>query len=370
MNYSLNLLIEEINQPELLQRAISFLKRTCERLGRSLRIMEFCGGHTHSILRFGLDEALSPEIEFVHGPGCPVCVLDINSLEYCLQLAKKEGCIFTTYGDLLRVPSPSGISLQTLRSEGYDVRMISNSMEALRLAQQHPDRTIIFFAFGFETTAPATAFLLQQAKILGVKNLKVISNHLLTPEVLDFLFSKYGAFVDGVIGPGHVSAVIGAKAYQKISEVYGIPFVVSGFEPMDILDALIILVDMLKRGEPGVAIAYRRAVSFEGNSRARTLLDEVFVTRDSFPWRGLGPVPRSGLALSESYAEFDGEKIWERPRNSEVFTGCICGQILQGRAKPIDCPLFRKRCRPESPIGPCMVSSEGACSAYYRYKPF
>lgn len=368
MSYSLNHLLSQINRPELLHKAIHRLKRFCDRVGKSLRIMEFCGGHTHSILRYGLDEALSPEIEFVHGPGCPVCVLDVDSLEYALLLAKTEGSIFTTYGDLLRVPSPRGLSLQILRGEGFDIKMISNSMDALRLAKEQPNKTIIFFAFGFETTAPATAFLLTQAKAFNMRNLKVISNHLLTPPVLDFLFSKHGVFVDGIIGPGHVSAVIGADAYRRVAEGYGLPFVVAGFEPMDILDALITLVEMLEKGKIGVSIAYRRAVSFEGNHRAKALMDEVFTVRETFPWRGLGFVPESGFAISEKYAEFDGERIWERPRGTQVPTSCICGKILQGKAKPVDCPLYRNKCRPESPIGPCMVSSEGACSAYYRYK--
>lgn len=330
--------------------------------------MEFCGGHTHSILRYGLDEVLSPEIEFLHGPGCPVCVLSVESIEYALKLAKLENTIFITYGDLLRVPNPSGISLQTLRGEGRNIKIISSAMEALDIAIHNPDKLVIFFAFGFETTAPATAFLLRQAKALGLKNLKVISNHLLTPSILEFLFTKNGRYVDGVVGPGHVSAVIGANSYEKIAKTFEIPIVIAGFEPTDILEALIMLVERIRVGQAEVGLAYRRAATFEGNTKAKSLLEEAFVVRDSFPWRGLGTVLRSGLAISKSYEEFDGERIWERPQVSEQIHGCICGKILQGKAKPLDCPLFRKRCSPQTPIGPCMVSSEGACISYYRFK--
>lgn len=370
MSSSLQKLLTLSKSPELAKAQIQHLKRLLRRLDKPLKIMEFCGGHTHSLLKYGLDEALRPEIEFLHGPGCPVCVLSLERIQYALNIAEEKEVIFTTYGDLLRVPNHEGRSLLTLRTEGKDIRMLSHAMEALELAKTYPDKKVVFFAIGFETTAPATAFLLERAREENLKNLKVISNHMLTPAVLDFLFSQKGVYVDGLIGPGHVSSVIGGGAFQEVTHKYRVPMVISGFEPLDLLYALERLVERILKKEAGVFIAYERAVTMEGNIKAKELMQKVFKVRETFPWRGLGEVPESGLALREEYAHFDGELIWEVPRLKEVSRGCMCGKILQGLAKPIECRLFGRVCTPGTPIGPCMVSSEGACLAYFKYKKF
>lgn len=368
MNSSVLSLQSLAKDPRLVKSYLEEIKGLAKALSRPVRIMEFCGGHTHSLLKYGLDEALRPEIEFLHGPGCPVCVLSLERLELALSIAKERGVIFTTYGDLLRVPSPKGESLLTLRAKGHRIKMVANAMEAFSLAKNNPQELIVFFAFGFETTTPATAFLLLKAKEERITNLKVISNHLLTPAVLDFLLSKEGLYMDGIIGPGHVSAVIGAKAYHEVVSKFKVPMVVAGFEPLDLLEAILLLLKMISKGEYGVDIAYRRAVSVEGNKKAQELMKEVFLLREDFPWRGLGRVPMSGLALREEFSLFDGELSWREPEVKDMPKGCLCGEILKGRAKPPDCKLFRRACRPETPIGPCMVSSEGACLAYAKYK--
>ncbi len=368
MKNSLNQILESYKDPKLVYKFLREIKELSDKLKKPIKIMEFCGGHTHSLLRFGLDEALKGYIEFLHGPGCPVCVLGMDRIEYGLQIAQNKEVIFTTYGDLFRVPNLYGISLVKLRAQGWNIKMLSHAMEALKIAQENPQKLVVFYAIGFETTAPATAFLLERAKVEGISNLKVISNHMLTPAVLDFLFSKKGVFLDGIIGPGHVSAVIGAKAFEAVMIKYNLPMVIAGFEPLDLVQAIKMLVEKIKDQKKGVFIAYSRAVTYEGNKKAQEFLKRVFYLREVFPWRGLGEVPKSGLALKEEYKAWDGELLWEIPKIREVAKGCICGIILQGKAKPIDCVLFGKTCKPDTPIGPCMVSSEGACLAYIKYK--
>lgn len=368
MSSSLKNFLSLSKDPQLVKKIISQIKELLYGLDRPLKIMEFCGGHTHSLLKYGLDSALFPDIEFLHGPGCPVCVLSLERLNLALKIAQEKDIIFTTYGDLLRVPNAEGISLLSLRAKGKDIRMLSNAMEAVSLAKENPKNLVVFFAIGFETTSPQTAFLVERAKMEGVKNLKILSNHMLTPPVLDYLLSKNGVYMDGILGPGHVSAVIGACSYAEVTSKFGLPMVISGFEPLDILLAVKLLAERVLKKEKGVSISYTRAVTYEGNLRAKELMERVFLVRETFPWRGLGEIPYSGLALKEEYADWDGEKIFEIPRQKETPKGCLCGRILQGKAKPYDCKLFGKSCTPGTPIGPCMVSSEGACLAYFKYK--
>ncbi|MCS7199313.1 MAG: hydrogenase formation protein HypD [Caldimicrobium sp.] len=359
----------DIRDSGLLKGLIKHLKTKLKSMDRPLRIMEFCGGHTHSLLRFGLDELLSPEVEFLHGPGCPVCVLSESLLEYALGLAKSEKVLFVTYGDLLRVPNSKGQSLLSLRAQGYEIKILSHAMEAFTLAKINPQKTILFFAIGFETTAPATAFLIQKAHQENLRNLLVVSNHLLSTAVLEFLLSKETPpWMDGIIGPGHVSTVIGSDSFQGIAERFKLPIVIAGFEPLDLVVAVHQLVDLCLKGKKGVYNAYQRAVTPEGNLKAKALLEEVFVVREIFPWRGLGDVPNSALAISERYSEYDGERIYPKPTIIDTPKGCICNLILQAKAKPIDCSLFGRVCTPSKPIGPCMVSSEGACLAYHKFK--
>ncbi|MCS7150284.1 MAG: hydrogenase formation protein HypD [Caldimicrobium sp.] len=358
-----------VRSTSLIQEIIKSIKAKLRKREKPLKIMEFCGGHTHSLLRFGLDELLHPEIEFLHGPGCPVCVLDESLLNYALELAWQRGIIFTTYGDLLRVPNLKGKSLLSLRAEGSDIRILSNAMEAFHLAKNLPQKKIIFFAIGFETTAPATAFVIKRAYEDGLDNLLVVSNHLLSIEVLDFLLSLDATpWMDGIIGPGHVSAIMGSNSFSEIARKYRIPIVISGFEPLDLVYAVDRLVDAVLRNDCEVINAYTRVVSPDGNLQAKGLLEEIFTVRDFFPWRGLGIVPRSAFAIKENFSFLDAERFFPKPIVEESHKGCICGRILQAKAKPRDCSLFAKACTPNTPIGPCMVSSEGACLAYFKYK--
>lgn len=358
-----------VRSPSLIQEIIKSIKAKLSKREKPLKIMEFCGGHTHSLLRFGLDELFHPEIEFLHGPGCPVCVLDESLLNYALEVACQRGIVFTTYGDLLRVPNSKGKSLLSLRAEGSDIRIISNAMEAFHLAKNFPQKKIIFFAIGFETTAPATAFVIKRAYEDGLDNLLVVSNHLLSVEVLDFLLSLDATpWMDGIIGPGHVSAIMGSNSFNEIAKKYRLPIVISGFEPLDLVYAVDRLVDAVLRDDYKVINAYTRVVSPDGNTQAKGLLEEIFIVRDSFPWRGLGIVPRSALAIRENFSFLDAERFFPKPIVEESYKGCICGRILQAKAKPRDCGLFAKACTPKTPIGPCMVSSEGACLAYFKYK--
>lgn len=367
MPYSLTHLLQICKNPFLIRKLIFETRKILESLSQPIRIMEFCGGHTHSLLKYGIDELFKPVLEFLHGPGCPVCVLSLERLEMALEIARNKEVLFLSYGDLLRVPNARGESLLTLRALGFNVKMISNAMEVLTLAKGNPKKLVVFFAIGFETTAPATAFLLEQTKREKITNLKIISNHLLTPPVLDHLFSTSGVYVDGIIGPGHVSTIVGAKAYEIVAKKFGLPMVIAGFEPLDLLEAIYLLVKMILERRSGVEIAYKRVVTYEGNLKAQQLLKKVFEERD-FSWRGLGKVPISGLALRSEYREWDGETLWKEPFIQEIYKGCICSKILQGKAKPTDCKLYGKNCTPHFPIGPCMVSSEGACLAYFKYK--
>lgn len=367
MNFTLTDLFQITKNPRLAEKLISEIKKLINRKDRPIRIMEFCGGHTHILLKYGIDEIFRPDIEFLHGPGCPVCVLSSDRLEMALRLAQEENTIFLTYGDLLRVPNYQGKSLISLRAEGFDIRMISNAMDALSIAQNNLSKKVIFFAIGFETTAPATAFLILRAKSEGISNLKVISNHLMTPPVLEYLFERYGVYVDGIIGPGHVCAVIGAKAYEGVSYKFSLPIVISGFDPLDILEAIYLLIQRIYEKKVGVEIAYKRAVTYEGNVKAQELIQEVFEKRD-FYWRGLGIVPESGLGIKASFKDIDGENKKEEYFLVDNYKTCLCNRIIQGKAKPIECTLFGRACTPETPIGPCMVSSEGACLAYFKYK--
>lgn len=367
MTYSLTHLLKITKHPHLIRNLILEINGLLEKISPPLKIMEFCGGHTHSLLRYGIDEIFKPALDFLHGPGCPVCVLSVERLEMALEIAQNKEVIFLTYGDLLRVPNEKGVSLLTLRALGYSVKMISHAMEALQIAKANPKKIVLFFAIGFETTAPATSFLLERAKIEKITNLKIISNHLLTPPVLDHLFSTSGVYVDGIIGPGHVSTIVGSKAYEVVAKKFGVPIVIAGFEPLDLLEAIYLLIKMILENKIRVEIAYKRAVTYEGNLKAQELMRKVFEIRD-FSWRGLGKVPKSGLALRGEYKDWDGEKLWKEPVIEEIYKGCLCSQILQGKAKPIDCKLYSKICSPQTPIGPCMVSSEGACLAYFKYR--
>lgn len=332
------------------------------------RFMEFCGGHTHAIHRYGLPSLLPKNVEMIHGPGCPVCVLPIARIDKAIALARLPHVILCSYGDMLRVPGSNRESLLKAKARGADVRMIYSVDDALQIAIEHPSKEVIFFAIGFETTTPPTAHIIQKAKEKRIKNFSVFCNHVLTPVAMESLLQDQEVALDGFIGPAHVSIVIGSQAYEKVNQKYKKPIVISGFEPLDVLHSIYLLIKQINEHRNDVEIQYSRAVNSKGNIKSQQLMDELFMLRDEFEWRGLGWIPFSALKISDHYAAFDAECRYELPESSgQEHKQCECGAILRGIKKPIDCKLFAKVCTPENPLGSCMVSSEGACAAVYAY---
>jgi hydrogenase expression/formation protein HypD len=329
-------------------------------------IMEICGGQTHSIVRHGIDQLLPPEIEMVHGPGCPVCVTPLEQIDRALAIASQPEVIFTSYGDMLRVPG-SGRDLFSVRAAGGDVRVVYSPLDAIKLAQENPDRQVVFFAIGFETTAPPNAMAVVQAQALGLENFSVLVSHVCVPPAMHAILGSPHNRVQGFLAAGHVCAVMGYWEYPPIAEQYHVPIVVTGFEPLDIAQGILGVARLLEAGRPVVENAYKRAVTLEGNRPAQDLMRRVFESCDR-KWRGVGMIPDSGWRLREEFARFDAEKRFQveeiAPEESPL---CIAGEILQGLKKPVDCTAFGVECTPETPLGATMVSSEGACAAYYRY---
>ena len=340
---------------------------------RRYRLMEFCGGHTHSLWRYGIVGMLPPEVEMIHGPGCPVCVLPIGRLEQAIELARRPEVILCTFGDMMRVPVRDRRNLLKAKAEGADIRIVYGSSDALRLARKNPAREVVFFAIGFETTTPATAVVVKQAAEQGIRNFSVICNHVLTPSAIDAILGSPEARegriqVDGFVGPGHVSTIIGTAPYERFAREHQKPVVVSGFEPLDLMQSILMLVRQLNEGRHEVENEYTRAVVRDGNAKAIALVDEVLELRPSFEWRGLGTLPDSALRLREKYAAWDAERKWNIPHEAVPdHKACACGEILRGLKKPTDCKIFGTACTPESPVGSCMVSPEGSCAAYYAY---
>lgn len=355
--------LEEYRDPEIARSLITAIK---SRSRKKIRLMEVCGTHTVSIFRNGIRDVLPETISLLSGPGCPVCVTAQGEIDAFIALSQIEGVIITTFGDLIRVPGTSS-SLQAERAGGRDIRMVYSAMDALDVAAANPDRQVVFLGVGFETTAPTIAGTLTMAKSRGLENFSVISAHKLAPPALDVLMQTEGVELDGFIMPGHVSVIIGLKAYAGLFATYRIPCAVAGFEPADILKAISMLVDQIETGAPAVENAYPRAVTYEGNTKAQKIMEKVFKVEDA-NWRGLGVIPRSGLGFNEAFTEFDAMRRFqpEVPDASEP-KGCGCGDILTGRKTPPECALYKKVCTPVNPVGPCMVSSEGTCAAYYRY---
>lgn len=335
--------------------------------GRSLQLMEVCGGHTHAIFRYGLERLLPEGIELVHGPGCPVCVLPMGRVDDCVALAERPEVIFATFGDAMRVPG-SKKSLLQARAEGADVRMVYSPLDALKLARENPRREVVFFAIGFETTMPSTALTVLQAEAEGIQNFSVFCNHITIIPTIKAILDSPELTLDGFIGPGHVSMVIGTGPYGFIARHYRKPVVISGFEPLDILQSVWMLLRQLADGRSEVENQYARVVPDGGSASALSALQEVFELREFFEWRGLGSIDHSGVRLRPAYVRYDAEKKFPVP-NLKIADpkACQCGEVLKGAIKPWQCKVFGTRCTPESPLGSLMVSSEGACAAVYQY---
>jgi hydrogenase expression/formation protein HypD len=329
-------------------------------------IMEICGGQTHSIVRHGIDQLLPPEIELVHGPGCPVCVTPLEQIDRALVIASEPDVIFASYGDMLRVPG-SGRDLFSVRAAGGDVRVVYSPLDAIKLAQENPDHQVVFFAIGFETTAPPNAMAVVQAQSLGLTNFSVLVSHVRVPPAMHAILGSPHNRVQGFLAAGHVCAVMGYWEYPPIAEQYQVPIAVTGFEPLDIVQGILQVTRLLETGEPAVENAYKRAVTLEGNLPAQELINRIFESCDR-KWRGVGLIPESGWRLREEFAGFDAERRFDvEAITADESPLCIAGEILQGLKKPVDCSAFAAQCTPETPLGATMVSSEGACAAYYQY---
>jgi hydrogenase expression/formation protein HypD len=348
--------------------AAALVRRITQLAGEDrFKFMEVCGGHTHTIYRHGIEHLLPPSVELVHGPGCPVCVIPMGRVDDAIAVAREPGVIFTSFGDMMRVPGSQG-NLLKAKAAGADVRFVYSPLDALRIAFEHPDRQVVFFAVGFETTAPSTALTLLQARARHVRNFSVFCNHVTIIPPIKAILDSPDLRLDGFIGPGHVSTVIGQRPYRFVPAVYHKPLVTAGFEPLDILHAIAMLMAQIREGRCQVENQYSRVVREEGNPRALAVLAEVFELRPHFEWRGLGFISQSALMLRSEFAAFDAERRFRIPGVRVADPkACQCGEVLKGVIKPWECKVFGTACTPETPIGTCMVSSEGACAAYYNF---
>ena len=349
---------------------------------KTINIMEICGGHTHSIMKYGLNTILKDKINFLHGPGCPVCVMPVKRIDEAIEIANSPDVILAAYGDMMRVPGTDS-SLIKERAKGKDVRMVYSPLDIIKIAldKANKDKKIVFFAIGFETTTPMTAALLEEVISRGINNVLFHVNHVLVPPPINAILDSGDNLIDGFICPGHVSVMTGSSIYNDIPDKYGKAAVIAGFEPYDILSGVLLIARQINESRPSVEIAYKRVVKESGNKKAQILVDKYFTVRDEFEWRGFGNIPKSGLKLRDEFKNFDAEHFFKdelkelRLKTESSQTGkenaaCKCGEILKGKSKPDDCQLFGKACNPENPVGACMVSFEGACAAYYKYRNF
>ena len=355
--------LSEYRNPEVARRYLDEIHKT---VTRPWTIMEVCGGQTHSLVKNGILEMLPEEVQMVHGPGCPVCVTSQQDIDAFIALAMEENVILATFGDLVRVPGTDS-SLQEQKAAGRDVRIVYSASDAVELAKANPDREVVFCGVGFETTTPTMAATILAAEQMGLANFSIYSAHKTTPPALAALMETRGVNIDGFLLPGHVSVITGTEAYRPVFEAYDIPSVIAGFEPVDILKALLMLVEQNETGKIALENAYQRAVAPGGNPRALQIMDQVFERNDAV-WRGIGMIPDSGMTLRPAFDRFNAaKKITISVPEAPEPKGCACGEILMGKKTPEQCGLYRKTCTPAHPVGPCMVSSEGACAAYYRY---
>jgi hydrogenase expression/formation protein HypD len=369
--------VQEFRDPKAAKGVLAAIARAADEIGatkdKPVHIMEICGGHTHAIFRYGLDKLVHEGVEFIHGPGCPVCVLPMSRVDECIELAERPEVIFTTFGDAMRVPGTRKSLLQA-KADGADIRMVYSPLDALELARRNPDREVVFFGLGFETTTPSTALSIQQAAREGLTNFTVFCNHITVPPPIRALLSDPHMMLDGFVGPGHVSMVIGTHPYDFIAEVYGKPLVVAGFEPLDLLQSVLMVLEQIRDGRAEIENQYSRVVPEHGNPISIAAVNDVYEPRPTFEWRGLGEIDESGLRIREEYRAFDAEAKFGIGYGSDAGRaaveepeGCACGVVMTGRCKPTDCPQFGLGCTPETPLGALMVSSEGACAAYWQY---
>ena len=368
--------VDEFRARDLAARLASRIRQEADGT-RDYHLMEFCGGHTHAIFRYGVQDLMPKNVHFVHGPGCPVCVLPARRLDDAVELAERHGVILCTYGDMMRVPGSRRRSLIRAKSDGADIRMVYSTLDALKIARNNPDRDVVFFAIGFETTTPPTAAAILAARAEGLRNFSVFCNHVLTPAAIGHILSSHEfapggpGRIDGFLGPSHVSAVIGSRPYEAAVRAYGKPVVIAGFEPLDVMQSVLMLIRQINEGRAEVENEYTRVVSREGNRKAQVIVAEVLELLPSFEWRGLGVLPDSALSIRAEYAELDAEKRFAiSEKETREVKSCECPAILRGTKKPTDCALFGTTCTPDNPIGSCMVSSEGACAAYWTYGRF
>ena len=368
--------IDEFRDGGVAQKIAERLRQEV-RPNRSYSFMEFCGGHTHAISRYGVSELLPANVRMVHGPGCPVCVLPIGRIDLAIKLALEHGAIVCTYGDTMRVPASDGLSLVRAKARGGDIRMVYSAADALQIARQNPQREVVFFAIGFETTTPPTALAIRDAHKEGLANFSVLCCHVLTPSAITHILEspevrQFGTVpIDGFVGPAHVSIVIGSGPYEHFAQEYRKPVVIAGFEPLDVMQAVLMLVRQVNEGRAEVENEFTRAVNRDGNLNAQALVSDIFELRPSFEWRGLGEVPYSALKIRPGFAAFDAERRFQLGYQPVADNkACECGAILRGVKKPTDCKIFGTVCTPENPVGSCMVSSEGACAAHYTYGRF
>ena len=355
--------VDEYRREADAQRLVEAIERL---VTRPWTIMEICGGQTHNLIKFGIDRLLPPSVTLVHGPGCPVCVTPLELIDKAICIAQQPGVIFTSFGDMLRVPGSSS-DLLSARARGADVRMVYSPLDALALAQKYPDREVVFFAVGFETTAPGNAMAVWQARQLGLRNFSILCAHVLVPPAMRAILASSDNHIQAFLAAGHVCTVMGTREYEPIAEQYRVPIVATGFEPLDLLQGLYMALRALEEGRWGVEIQYTRSVTRDGNVAAQQLMHQVFEVCDR-QWRGIGLIPASGYRLRSSWAEFDAERRFDLSTvSAQESSICIAGQILQGLKKPPQCPAFGTQCTPEHPLGAPMVSSEGACAAYYQY---
>ncbi|MDA3946209.1 MAG: hydrogenase formation protein HypD [Helicobacteraceae bacterium] len=362
-------LYDGFRNPDTIRSLAKQIADEAKNLKMPLRIMEVCGGHTHTIMKYGLPQLLPDTISFIHGPGCPVCIMPKERIDHAIALAKMENTILLTLGDMIRVPG-SKTSLAQERAAGYDIRPLYTPMDALKIAKENPDKRVVFFAIGFETTTPMTAAVIKATIEQNITNLFFHINHVLVPPAVDAIMADGKAQINAFIGPSHVSVISGAKIYQPLPDKYKTPVVVSGFEPVDVLQGILMIVRQQVQERADLEIEYTRSVTMEGNTIAQKLIDTYLQPRSHFRWRGIGDIPDSALEIRPEFAYLDAEKIFGDILPNEPIDDhklCICGTILKGLAKPMECKVFGTACTPNTPLGSCMVSSEGACNAYYRY---